>query len=198
MKKIFVSIVAILFVTVMFAACADEKGPAELAMKAAEQAVNTVKAEAVKFVPDQAAALESALASAKDKLAKGEYKAALTEAQSLAGKAKDVLAAAKAKKDELTKQWTELSQGLPQMVEAIQNKVDVLAQAKKLPADMTAEKLAEAKTGLEAVKADWAKAQESFKSGNIADAISVANTVKEKAVKAMDTLGISAPGPAKS
>jgi len=198
MKRIFVSIVAMLFISVLFMACADEKGPAELAMKAAEQAVAATKAEAEKLVPDQVAALESALASAKDKLAKGEFKEALSEAQGLVGKAKDVLAAAQAKKDELTQKWTELSQGLPQMVEAIQGKVDDLSKLKKLPKAITAEKLAEAKSGLEAVKADLAKAQESFKSGNIAEAIAVATAVKEKAAKAMESLGITAPEPAKS
>jgi DNA repair exonuclease SbcCD ATPase subunit len=198
MKRIFVSIVAMLFISVLFMACADEKGPAELAMKAAEQAVAATKAEAEKLVPDQVAALESALASAKDKLAKGEFKEALSEAQGLVGKAKDVLAAAQAKKDELTQKWTELSQGLPQMVEAIQGKVDDLSKLKKLPKAITTEKLAEAKSGLEAVKADLAKAQESFKSGNIAEAIAVATAVKEKAAKAMESLGITAPEPAKS
>ncbi|HBJ76033.1 MAG TPA: hypothetical protein DDY86_11255 [Syntrophaceae bacterium] len=198
MKRIFVSIVAMLFISVLFMACADEKGPAELAMKAAEQAVAATKAEAEKLVPDQVAALESALASAKDKLAKGEFKEALSEAQGLVGKAKDVLAAAQAKKDELTQKWTELSQGLPQMVEAIQGKVDDLSKLKKLPKAITAEKLAEAKSGLEAVKADLAKAQESFTSGNIEEAIAVATAVKEKAVKAMESLGITAPEPAKS
>ncbi|MEN6359800.1 MAG: hypothetical protein ABFD59_07070 [Smithella sp.] len=198
MKRIFVSIVAMLFISVLFMACADEKGPAELAMKAAEQAVAATKAEAEKLVPDQVAALESALASAKDKLAKGEFKEALSEAQGLVGKAKDVLAAAQAKKDELTQKWTELSQGLPQMVEAIQGKVDDLSKLKKLPKAITAEKLAEAKSGLEAVKADLAKAQESFTSGNIEEAIAVATVVKEKAAKAMESLGITAPEPAKS
>jgi DNA repair exonuclease SbcCD ATPase subunit len=198
MKRIFVSIVAMLFISVLFMACADEKGPAELAMKAAEQAVAATKAEAEKLVPDQVAALESALASAKDKLAKGEFKEALSEAQGLVGKAKDVLAAAQARKNELTQKWTELSQGLPQMVEAIQGKVDDLSKLKKLPKKITTEKLAEAKSGLEAVKADLAKAQESFKSGNIAEAIAVATAVKEKAVKAMGSLGITAPEPAKS
>lgn len=192
MKRSFVSIaVIILFSTVMIMACADaNKAPAELAVKAAEEAINATKGEAAKLVPDQVAALESALASAKEKLTKGEFKAALDDAKGLVVKAKEVVDAAKAKKDELTRQWTDLSQGLPKMVEDIQGKVDTLSQAKKLPADMTAEKLAEAKSGLDAVKADWAKAQESFKAGNMAEAISVATSVKEKAVKAMESLGL--------
>jgi chromosome segregation ATPase len=195
MKRIFVSSVATLFMLVMLMACASDKKPAELAMQAAEQAVNAAKAEAVKLVPDQAAALEAALASAKEKMAKKEYKEALAEAQALPAKTQEVVAAAKAKKEELTKKWTELTQEFPQMVEAIQGKVDSLDKLKKLPKDMTAEKLAEVKTGLDAIKADWAKAQESFKSGNIADGLAAAATIKEKGVKAMEALGI-APAPA--
>ena len=200
MKRNFISIaVIVLFAIAMIMACTDaNKAPAELAVKAAEEAINAVKGEAAKLVPEEVTALETALASAKDKLAKGEYKAALDEAKGLAVKAKQVLEAAKAKKDELTKKWTELSQGLPKMVEDIQGKVDALSQLKKLPANMTADKLAEAKSGLDAVKADWAKAQESFKTGNMAEAISVATSVKDKAVKTMETLGITSADVPKS
>jgi HEPN domain-containing protein len=198
MKRISVQVLTTLFILVMVMGCADEKGPAQLAMKAAEQAVETTKAEAAKLVPEEVAALEAAMASAKGKLENGEYKAALTEAQGLVGKAKDVLVAAKAKKDELTKKWTELTEGIPQIVEAIQEKVDSLSKLKKLPKKITADELEEAKSGLEAVRADLAKAQESFTSGNITEAIATATAVKEKASKAMKNLGISAPEPAKS
>jgi len=195
MKRNILLIVAALFTFVFLMACSSQKEPAQLAVRAAEQAVNATKGEAVKFVPEQMASLETALASVKDKMAKKEYEAALAEAQAIPGKAKDVLAAATAKKDELTRKWTDLSQKLPQMVEAIQAKVDALSQLKpkKLPKDMTVEKLAEAKTALEAIKADFAKAQETFKTGNMADAIAVATPIKDKAVKAMEALGIAPP-----
>jgi hypothetical protein len=198
MKKLFSVAIALLVITVMFIACASDKGPAEQAIKAAEEAINATKAEAAKFVPDEVKSLESALASVKDKFAKKEYKAAITDAQALAGKAKSVVEAAKAKKEELTKTWTNLSEGLPKMVEAIQGRVDILSKAKKLPANLTAEKFAEAKSGLTAAKEEWAKAQESYKAGNFADAVSVANSVKGRAVKAMELLGLPVPAGAKS
>jgi len=199
MKRNLFSLAIILFVsTVMFIACGSDKGPAEQAIKAAEEAINSTKAEAAKYVPDQVKSLESALAAVKDKFAKKEYKDAISEAQSLAGKAKGVMDAAKAKKEELTKTWTDLSQGLPKMVEAIQSRVDILSKSKKLPANLTAEKFAEAKSGLTAAKEEWAKALESFKAGNFTDAISVANSVKGKAVKAMEILGLPVPTGAKS
>ena len=138
-------------------ACSGGKSAADLAIKTADQAVNATKAEAAKVVPDQVKSLEDTLASAKEKFVKGEYKAALEEATALTGKAKDVLAAAKAKKEELTQKWTDLSQEIPQMVSDLQSRVDVLSKAKKLPADITAEKFAEAKAGLASITDEWTK-----------------------------------------
>jgi hypothetical protein len=182
----------------ILAACGGGgKGPAEEAIKAAEAAVATAKAEAGKFLPDDIKSLEGALAAVKDKFAKGDYKAVVGEAQGLVGKANDLVASAKTKKEELTKSWTTLSEGLPKMVGAIQSRVDILSKSKKLPANLTAEKFAEAKSGLEAATADWAKAQESFKSGNLAEAVALANTVKGKAVQAMEILGLPVPPAAK-
>ena len=199
MKKNLFSLAITLVVSIfMFVSCASDKGPAEAAIKAAEEAVKATKAEAEKFVADEVKSLESALAAVKDKFAKKEYKAALTEAQALVGKAKSVMEGAKAKKEEMTKTWANLSEGLPKMVEAIQSRVDILSKAKKLPANLTAEKLAEAKSGLTAAKDEWAKALESQKAGKIAEAVSAANSVKEKAVKAMEILGLPVPAAAKS
>ncbi len=196
MKRTILLIVAAFFTFMLLMACSSQKEPAELAMQAAEQAVNATKGEAAKFAPEQMAALETALASVKEKMEKKEYEAVLAEAQAIPGKAKDVLAAATAKKDELTKKWTDLSQKVPQMVGAIQTKVDELSQLKpkKLPKDMTVEKLAEAKTALEGIKTDFAKVQETFKAGKMADAIAAAAPLQEKALKAMEALGI-APAP---
>jgi len=200
MKRNLLSTAILLLLTaVMITACGSrEKGPAELAVKAAEEAVQAAKTNAAKVVPDQVAALESALASAKDKLAKGDYQAALTEAQGLAGKANDAVAAAKAQKDELPRQWAELSHGLPQMIAATQRRLNLLNTARKLPDYLTAEKFAEAKSGFVAARKDWIRAQESYKSGNLEDAVTTARSVKENTVKAMEVLGVPLPEGAKS
>jgi len=197
MKKIIVGLAIALFVSIsLLMACSGGKSAAELAIKTAEQAVNATKAEAAKIVPDQVKSLEDALAAAKEKVVKGEYKEALGDATALAGKAKDVLAAAKAKKEELTKKWMDLSQGIPQMVTDIQSKVDSLSKVKKLPANLTKEKFEEAKAGLASITDEWTKAQDSFKTGSFGDAVSMATSVKDKAVKAMEALGMSVPAPA--
>ena len=153
MKKIIVGLAVVLFVSVSFLmACSGGKSAAELAIKTAEEAVNATKAEAAKIVPDEVKSLEDALAAAKEKFVKGKYKEALGEATALAGKAKNVLAAAKAKKEELTQKWTDLIQGVPQMIADMQGKVDSLSKLKKLPASLTKEKFEEAKAGRRPVK----------------------------------------------
>lgn len=194
MKKIIVGLAIVLFVSVSFLmACSGDKSAADLAIKTAEQAVNATKAEAVKIVPDEIKSLEDTLAVAKEKFVKGEYKEALEEATALTGKAKDVSAAAKVKKEELTKKWTELSEGLPKMVEDIQVKVDSLSKVKKLPSSITKEGLEEAKAGLASLRDEWGKVQQIFTSGNLVEAVNAATSLKDKAVKIMETLGISAP-----
>ena len=86
MKRNIVKVaIALLVGIVMLAACSSDKGPAELAIKAAEEAVNASKAEAAKYVPEELKSLEGALAAVKDKFAKKEYKAAIADAQALAG-----------------------------------------------------------------------------------------------------------------
>jgi PBP1b-binding outer membrane lipoprotein LpoB len=194
----------LVFVVMAFAgalvlsACSSGKAPAEEALKAAEQAVNGAKAEAAKIVPDQVKSLEGALSSAKDKFEKKDYKAALADAQAIPGKVKEVIDAAKAKKEELTKSWTNLSEGLPKMVEAIKSRVDILSKSKKLPANLPKEKFEEVKSGLGTALTDWAAAQDSFKTGNVGEAVSKANSIKEKAVQFMQTLGMPVPEGAKS
>ncbi len=198
MKKNLAGLVIMFFVTtIVLIGCSGDsanKGPAELAIKAAEEAINASKAEAMKYVPDEVKSLEDALAAAKDKLAKKEYTAALEDVKGIPDKAKGLLDAAKAKKDELTKSWTDLSQGLPKMVEAAQKRVDILSKSKKLPANLTQEKFDEVKSGLAAAKEEWTKALESFKAGSLADAVSAANAVKEKATAALEGLGMPVPG----
>ena len=199
-KKYYIIIFVFIFVVAMICACTNaDKAPAELAVKTAEQAVSASKAEIGKIAPEEIAILESGLASAKDKLKKGEYKAALAEAHALINKTKDAIATVKAKDEatkaklaELSKKWAELSENLPKIMETLQARVDKLSKIKKLPTKISSEQFAEVKSVLTAGKEDWLKVQESFKAGRIEEAVSSATSVKERLTKAMETLGIQA------
>jgi uncharacterized protein YaaN involved in tellurite resistance len=178
--------------------CSKAKGQAEAALKAAEKAISEVKPEAEKFVPDQIKAVEAALNGAKEKFGKKDYSAALSDAQAIPEKVKEIVASLNAKKDELTKTWADLDQGIPKMMEAIKSRVGILSQSKKLPANLTKEKFEEAKSGLESALKDWETAKESSKTGNLAEAVTKGNTVKEKAVQVLQILGMPVPAAVKS
>jgi hypothetical protein len=178
---------------VLLAGCASNKGPAEAALAAAQSAVDSVVAEAGKYVPDQAKALQGQLAALKDKFAKGEYEAVTKEATALAGQAKEVASAAAAKKAQLTQAWSSMSDGMPRVVEAIKGRVDILSQSKKLPANMTADKLASAKSGLSEITTQWTAATEAYKGGNLMEAITKGSAVKTKAAEVLAMLGMPVP-----
>jgi HEPN domain-containing protein len=197
-KIVLLSVLMIVAAGLILTGCSKVKGQAEAALKAAEKAISEVKPEAVKIVPDQLKALEAALNGAKEKFGKGDYKAALSDAQAIPGKVKDMVASLNAKKDELTKTWTNLDQGIPKMMDAIKSRVGILSQSKKLPANLTKEKFEEAKSGLDSALKDWETAKESFKGGMMGEAVAKGNTVKEKAVQILQILGMPVPAAAKS
>ena len=192
MRK-YLSIIVAVLVVFSLAACSGGKAPAEQAIKAAEEAFNAAKGEAVKYVPDQVKAVEDALNAAKDSFAKKDYAAATSAATSVAAKAKELVAAAAAKKDELTKSWGDLSGGLPQMLDAVKSRVDILSKSKKLPANLDKEKFEGAQSGLAEVNKVWDEANSAFKEGNLAAAVAKATAVKEKASEIMATLGMQLP-----
>jgi hypothetical protein len=199
MRRYICNVVIMILTATLLAACGSgDKGPAETALKAAEEAINTAKAEVSKYMPDQASSLDSALAATREKLNKGDYKAVLSEAPALTSKAQEVASAAAAKKAELTKSWEGLSSGMPRVVEAIKSRVDILSQSKKLPAGMNADTLAQAKAGLSEITQQWTAATEASKSGNLMDAVTKASSVKVKAAEVLTLLKMPVPEALKS
>ncbi|MBZ5535547.1 MAG: hypothetical protein LAO31_06290 [Acidobacteriia bacterium] len=191
-------IFAIITIACCFAltACSTVKAPAEAAITAADQALAGVSKEASQYVPDQLKSVQEALAAAKANLQKGEYQQALTGAQDVAAKAKDLAKAVAAKKDELTKAWQDMSSGLPGMVNAIQSRVAILSKSRSLPAGLDKDKFESAKASLATVTQTWTEASNAFQSGNLMDAVGKAKAVKEKAVEIMNALGMKAPAAA--
>jgi hypothetical protein len=157
------------------------KGPAEAALKAADEAIAKVKPEAEKFVPDQFKTLTEAAATAKANFDKGDYAAALTAAKDLPAKATEVATAAAAKKDELMAKWNEMSKDVPARIVDVTDKVNALAAMKKMPMGMDAKKLDEIKTRLADMTATWTKAGEAFTGGDIAGALEMGGSVKTSA-----------------
>ena len=189
MRKILGAWVALAAV-VLLAACNSQRGPAEAAIKAAEGAVASAKAEAARWIPEQEKAAEDAIAKAKEQFQKGDFQGALTFASDAVTKARDLGAAAIAKKSELTDAWDDISGSLPKTVEAIKARVDDLSKLKRLPKGLDKKALEKGKEGLAAIQSAWSDAQKAFTSGDLAGAIERATDVKAKGAEVMTLLGM--------
>jgi chromosome segregation ATPase len=174
-------------------ACSSQKEPAEAAVKAAQDAFAAVSGDAMKYVPDQARAIQNGLTSAQDALTKGDYAAALTQAQALPAQITAVGAAVSAKKAELTTAWNSMSAGLPKMIDALKSRVDTLSKSKGVPAGLTKETIANAKTGLATVTQTWTDATAAATAGDIQAAVTQANDVKAKVIELMKSLNMQVP-----
>ncbi len=174
MRKLLV--VGLMVLPLLVAGCS--KGPAEAALKAADEAIANVAPDAQKFVPDQFATLTAAAADAKAAFDKGDYAAALAAAKDLPAKATEVATAAAAKKDELMGQWNVMSKDMPILVADWQKKLDELIASKKLPKTATPERIEEVKAKMAEVSATWTKATDAFNAGDIKGAIESGAAVK--------------------
>ena len=169
-------ILGLMVLPLLAAGCS--KGPAEAALKAADEAIAKVAPDAEKYVPDQFKTLTDAAAAAKASFDKGEYAAALEAAKDLPAKATEVMTAATAKKDELMGEWNVLSKDMPILVADWQKKIDELAASKKLPKTATPERVEELKAKFAEVNTTWTKATEAFNAGDIKGALENGASVK--------------------
>lgn len=182
-----------LVLIVAVAACSSQKDPADAAIKSAESAFNAVSAEAQKYVPDQARAVQDGLTAAQTAFTNGDYASALTQAQALPARITALGAAISAKKAELTTQWNTMSAGIPKLVEALSSRVDMLSKSKGLPKGITKETVSAAQSGLATATQNWQAATSAASSGDLATAMRQATDVKSRVVDLMRSLNMTLP-----
>lgn len=167
-----------------------QRDATEGAINAAQSAINAVRAEAEKYVPDQLRAAERTLQSARDSLVKGDYDSALTEAKEAANKARDVAVAAAGTKEQWRSNWNDLNESLPRSVDQIKNRIDAYSHGARMPEGMDKDVLEEAKKEYADLKEKWDSAKESARQGNLGDAIQKSTGLNEVIAKLKDLLRI--------
>jgi hypothetical protein len=171
-------------------ACTDAaKAPAEAAMAAAGSAVESLQGEAAKYAPDAVKAAQASFASAKELVARQDYKGALAAAGEVSSRVKAALAAAAAKKDELVKASAGIAAGVQQTLADLKAKVAALMSAKKLPAGVDKAVLAKANEGVAAIESEWQKLSEQVKSGDYVGTVAKAKELKAQAEDILTSIG---------
>jgi hypothetical protein len=179
-------------VAILFAACANQMEPAKNALDNINTTLNSVSADAQKYVPDQFADAQTKVAALTASFEKKDYAAVVAGAPAVLAEVNGLSGAAAAKKDEMVKalgnEWRSLAASVPQSLNAVQNRIDDLSKAKRVPKDID---LGTAKSGLADATSAWDKAQEAFKAGNPADAVTAAKDAQGKVASAAAALKLN-------
>ena len=177
----------------LFAACKDLRAPAQQALDSVTAAVNAVTDTATIYAPEELARVQNALTGLQQSFGLKEYQKVIDQSPQLLGQVDALKGAIEARKAELGTAWNALTSGLPGVVDAIKGRVDILAQAKKLPVGMTPEMLASAQQGLADMTAAWSAATAAANADNLVDAVAKGNQAKAMAAQVMTSLGMAVP-----
>jgi hypothetical protein len=197
MKKSSLWVLAAL-AAVLVSGCQNQRAPAEQAVASAEATLTTIRDAAMHYAPDQLQAVDAQLASAKDSLGKGDYKAVLAAMPALNTAIKNLSDTAMAKQqeaqaanDKAKDAWGPMSTDVPKMVDAIQSRVDILSKSHHLPKGVTKDSLTAAKSSVDSMKSAWGDAASAATAGDFSSAVSKGQAVRDQASQLMHSLGMT-------
>lgn len=174
----------------------SQRDAVEAAINAAQTAIDVSTSEAEKYAPEQLKAAQDAVQSARAALAKHDYGDALEAARVATEKAKELTVAAKAKKDEATKAWSELSAAVPKALDQAKAKVEAYSKTTRLPAGIDETVVATAREEYDKLKQAWADAVAAYQKGSLVDAATKGISVKDGLQKLQEMLTPSSAKPA--
>jgi hypothetical protein len=181
-------------VAILFVACANQMEPAKNALANINTILNSVSADAQKYVPDQFTQAQGKVAGLTASFEKQNYAAVVAGAPAVLAEVNGLAGAAAAKRDELAKavgnEWRGLAASVPQSLSAVQTRVDDLSKTKHAPKGVD---LGAAKSGLADATSAWGKAEEAFKSGDPADAVTAGKDAQTKVASAAAALKLNLP-----
>lgn len=189
--SVWVSLFALLLV-----ACDSQKEPAQAAFAQVQASVDPVSADLEKYAPEEFAQLSALIDDMKSKLNAKDYAGALAARAQVMNKLAEVSGAAGGRKNALVKQlsgeWRELVTSVPPLLAQVNSRVNDLLGAKKLPADVTAPALQQAKQSLADLSVQWSTALEAIKRRDTDTAVTKAREIKKRAAEIGTSLGMKA------
>lgn len=193
MRPPFRTLAVLLAAAALAAGC--NEGPAEAALKIAEEELAAARPELARHVPRELERLEAAIRDARAEVGKGHYTDALRAAQGLPARIAAASATAEVKKEELSRAWAALARALDPAIEALVARMAEAAAPDRLPKGMPPDGLAAAQAELGAIRVEWARAGEAFRSGDVPEALRAAQDVKVRVEALSAAAGLARPVP---
>ncbi len=193
MRPLFRTLAGLLAAAALAVGC--NEGPAEAALKFAEEELAAARTELARYVPRELERLEAAIRDARAEVGKGHYTDALRAAQGLPARIAAASATAEVKKEELARAWAALARALDPAIEALVARMAEAAAPDRMPKGMQPDGLAAAQAELGAIRVEWARAGEAFRSGDVPEALRAAQDVKTRVEALSAAAGRARPVP---
>lgn len=197
MKTISIRWFAAIVAATLMTGCGPSQEVADKTVADIEASVNSLRGDASRYAPTELQQVDSALASLKSDLGKGDYKAVVAGAPAVSSQVSTLQQTVTAKREEAhaamaaaSGQWQALSAEVPNMIAAIQSRVDTLGQSRKLPKNLTKDSFQAAKDGLEFMKTNWTEATAQFGSGDPVGAVAKAQAARDRGTEVLKLLGM--------
>ena len=161
--------------------CSSQKEPAQIALGNIEATIIASSGDAAKYAPDQLMDVQSKLGQLQASFDAKDYAAVVAgapEAMTAAHGLISAAAMAKAASDKaLSEQWTTLAATIPDYMEAIRGRIELLNKksSRRLAAGID---LGAASERLDSAVSLWSKGQAAFATGNMTEAVSTAQRLK--------------------
>jgi DNA repair exonuclease SbcCD ATPase subunit len=193
MTKAFVT-AAIAALCLGVAACASQKEPAEQALAALETKFLAAAAEIRKYLPERHAELEASVASLRDAMAQEDYgdvvKGAAAAQESLKRAIADSRVARAQMLAAMDTEWTELTQSMPKMIDAMDKKIT--SQRGRPPKGMTSDAWKQTIAEYDAARDTWSKAVAEMSRATFEQSVLAARDAKARIEAIMATLEVKA------
>jgi DNA repair exonuclease SbcCD ATPase subunit len=176
------------------AACASKKEPAEQALAALETKFQEAAAEIRKYLPERHAELEASVASLRDAMAQEDYgdvvKGAAAAQESLKRAIADSRVARAQMLAAMDTEWTELTQSMPKMIDAMDKKIT--SQRGRPPKGMTSDAWKQTIAEYDAARDTWSKAVAEMSRATFEQSVLAARDAKARIEAIMATLEVKA------
>jgi len=161
---------------------------AEQALAASQRAIEAIPEEAQEFLALEYEQVEKTHEAARQSFSERNFKQAVAQAQSATAQAESLSVQVETRRAEFMREWSEFEATMPGMLAALAARAE--EATKKLPAGVTAEALANAKTELEKLPRHWAQASSLAQNGQLVDAVLIGRRLKSQCGELATALAI--------
>lgn len=186
----------VVLVSLVMAACAGQKEPAQKAIADLGAALGKVGEMSEKYMPEEFAAVQAQVDGLKAKLDAGDYDAVVQGAPA-ASKAirqlqADAIIAKSAFAKEMNAEWVETAKTMPDVIASVDKQISRLSASGRLPKGLDREAFKQTVATFDEAKKSWAAAAEAGNAGNYEDAVMQTREVKKTVDAVMQSLGMAA------